>query len=673
MSKTPAMRYRPEIDGLRTVAVLPVILFHAGLPGFGGGFVGVDVFFVISGYLITRILAAEIAAGTFSLAAFYERRARRILPALFLVMLLSFLCAWVWMLPRDFLDFARSLVAVSLFASNIEFWRETGYFAAQTVTKPLLHTWSLAVEEQFYIVFPLVLWLFAGLGARLRLFLVALLAGLSLVWAQHLSAHDPDAAFFLPFGRAWELLAGAILALWPGAGATAPRRLAGPLSALGLAAILLPMAAFNHATPTPSFWTLPPVLGAVLVIAFADGRTLAGRLLALRPMVGIGLVSYSAYLLHQPLQAFTRIRMLDAPSPPLLAAVGLLALPLGWLSWRFVERPFRDRRVLPRRPALFAACALVSLVFIGLGVQGHLTRGWPDRLPARVVAAAQAATERSDPDVACRFNGDDTPELPVERCLSAGGPVVALIGDSHAMMYAAPLRAALAERGMGLYAINRSGCPPLPGLVLEDPRNGPFACDRHARRVLAQLDALNPAAVVVSARWTAELLGLGFDNGEGGVVAETGARHADLRAPRRAPDDPARIAEVSAAMKAALEALAGRYRLILLYPTPEAGWNVPERAGKLLLHGAPAAPLTTPSRVVRQRNAAVTALFDAIDSPDLLRVRPLDILCDAETPGRCRTMRDGRALYVDDNHLSMAGAALIVPEILRQVQRVVGP
>lgn len=668
------MRYRPEIDGLRTLAVLPVILFHAGLPGFGGGFVGVDVFFVISGYLITRILADEISAGRFSLLGFYERRARRILPALFLVMGLSFVFAWFWMLPRPFLDFSRSLVAVSLFASNIEFWRETGYFEAMTVSKPLLHTWSLAVEEQFYIVFPVLLGLLGRWRVRLRLCVLGGLAVLSLGWAQYLSAHDPDAAFYLPFSRAWELLAGALLALNMGQGRPLPRPLPRPLAealaTAGLAAIVLPIVLFSHETPTPSLWTLVPVLGAVLIIGFADARTGVGRILATRAMVGIGLISYSAYLFHQPLQAFTRLLALQEPSPLLLAAVGLLAVPLGWLSWRFVERPFRDRKVPITRGRLFAGCALVSAVFIGLGVQGHLTRGWPDRLPPAVVAATEAATERNEPEMACRFNDASTPALPVARCLVPGKPMVALMGDSHSFMYGASLRKALVARGMGFYQISRSGCIPLPGFVLRDQIHGARSCDHHVQQVWSQLDTLGPDVIVLSARWTAELLGVAFDNGAGAVVPENGDRHVDLRDPRRAVDDPARIAEVAAAMRAGLQKLLENHRIILIYPTPEAGWNVPEYAGRLLLHGQQITTLTTPSRVARDRNAPITELFDSIDSPNLFRVRPIDILCDTRRPGRCLTMQDGRSLYVDDNHLSAQGAGLILPEILKQVERI---
>lgn len=208
------MRYRAEVDGLRSIAVVPVILFHAGLSVFSGGYVGVDVFFVISGYLITMILAQEIADGRFSLLRFYERRARRILPALFAVMLLCLPFAWMWMLHWEMLNFARSLVAVNLFASNVLFYMQAGYFAPSAEEFPLLHTWSLAVEEQFYIVFLLLLLVLWRFGRRSVMVIIGVLALLSLALCQWLITSQPDATFYLIHTRAWELFAGALVALW---------------------------------------------------------------------------------------------------------------------------------------------------------------------------------------------------------------------------------------------------------------------------------------------------------------------------------------------------------------------------------------------------------------------------------------------------------------------------
>ena len=333
------MRYRPEIDGLRAVAVLPVIAFHAMPEMVTGGFLGVDVFFVISGYLITGLLAADLQAGRFSLLRFYERRARRILPALIAVLLATLPFAWGWMLPGQLEEHGRALIAVAGFYSNIHYWMQDGYFARASELKPLLHSWSLAVEEQYYLFFPLALAFFWRRWPALVRPLLALGLLLSLALAHLLAGQHPRAAFFLLPSRAWELLAGALAALWL-MRAPHPRQ-NGPAAALGLGMILAAFALIDRHDRIPGLPALLPVLGTVLVILFAGPRTWAGRLLS-RPLpVGLGLISYSAYLWHQPVFAFARMRAF-APIPAAgYLALAALSLALAWLSWRFVERPFR--------------------------------------------------------------------------------------------------------------------------------------------------------------------------------------------------------------------------------------------------------------------------------------------------------------------------------------------
>jgi len=314
------MDYRREIDGLRALAVLPVILFHAGFETFSGGFVGVDVFFVISGYLITTIILAELEQGNFSIVNFYERRARRILPALFSVMLVCIPFAWFWLLPSNMKDFSQSLVAVSVFASNILFWRESGYFDTAAELKPLLHTWSLSVEEQYYVLFPLFLMIFWKLGKRWILVTLGLVFVASLAVAQWAAYAKPAAAFYLLPPRGWELLIGAFAAFYL---SQANRKDFGKgLSEfggwLGVALILYAVFAYSKATPFPGFYALVPTLGTVLIILFATKQTAVGKLLGNKAFVGVGLISYSAYLWHQPLFAFAS-RLLKYSPPSLLS------------------------------------------------------------------------------------------------------------------------------------------------------------------------------------------------------------------------------------------------------------------------------------------------------------------------------------------------------------------
>ena len=314
------MKYRSEIDGLRAIAVVPVILFHAGIPAFDGGFVGVDIFFVISGYLITTILLADLEHGRFSLVRFYERRARRILPALLFVIACCTPFAWLWMLTSQLKAYGDSLVSIALFASNILFWRQSGYFAAAAELKPMLHTWSLAVEEQYYLIFPLALLAIWRSNRKLVLPTILAAAAGSLVLAEWGAARAPVAAFFWAPTRFWEILSGSLCAVAI-RNYSVPRSEIGGWTGIGLIAVS--MIWFTSSTPTPSLWTLLPVGGTALTILFARSDTLAGRFLGLRPFVAIGLVSYSAYLWHQPLLALARIRLLADPKGWLLA--GLMA------------------------------------------------------------------------------------------------------------------------------------------------------------------------------------------------------------------------------------------------------------------------------------------------------------------------------------------------------------
>ena len=377
------MKYRAEIDGLRALAVIPVILYHAGFKLFSGGYVGVDVFFVISGYLITTIILAELETGTFSLIHFYERRARRILPALFLVMFVCLPFAWFWLLPDAMKQFSESLVAVSTYASNILFWRTSGYFDTATELKPLIHTWSLAVEEQYYVVFPLFLMLTWKLGKHWMVGLLAVVFVISLVGAQWLSATHQSFNFYMLPTRGWELLIGAFIAFYYARHNIKKHNhnieQAGSL--IGLLLITYSVFAYNDQTPFPSVYALAPTLGAALIIIFATHKTIVGKLLGSKLFVAIGLISYSAYLWHQPMFAFVRERSFDEPSMYLMSVLALLSFGFAYLSWRYIERPFRNKHRIGQRK-VFAYGALCSALFIGLGLTGYLSKGLTIRYTA---------------------------------------------------------------------------------------------------------------------------------------------------------------------------------------------------------------------------------------------------------------------------------------------------
>ncbi len=496
------MQYRSEIDGLRAMAVIPVIFFHAGFEWFSGGFVGVDVFFAISGYLITSIILKEKNRDTFTIAKFYERRARRILPALFFVTLCTLPFAWFWMLPLQLKDFSQSLVAVSVFASNFLFWIESDYFAAEAEEKPLLHTWSLAVEEQYYVFFPLFIILLWGFGRQNLVYIIAVVSVFSFALAEYGWRYYPTANFYLAPARVWELLAGALCAFYLFDRRPLKSNL---LSGLGLALIVYSIFALDETTPFPSVYTLAPVIGSCLVILFGAGNTVVARFLSTKVLVGIGLISYSAYLWHFPLFAFARIRTLAEPSSLLMLALSLMAFTLAYFSWRYIERPFREKRVVisMSKPALTLA-ALCTLFLVSAGLIGHRTDGnqaaWLEGLndAQREIYSylhydTSAAYRRGE----CLLFDDHPPTGFSESCVAreSAGDSMVIWGDSHAAALSYGLRA----RHEATTQFSKAGCPPILDIV--KPRR-PY-CRAANEYVLSKIEQLKPDHILLHANWKA--------------------------------------------------------------------------------------------------------------------------------------------------------------------------
>ena len=672
------LAYRPEVDGLRALAVLPVMLFHAGFEWMAGGFVGVDVFFVISGFLITSIILRERQAGQFSLLRFYERRARRILPALFAVMAACLPFAWLWMTAGQLREFGHSLIAVPLFAANLLFWRSSDYFAAAAEEKPLLHTWSLGVEEQYYLFFPpliLMLWRF-GL-ARVTA-LVALAALGSLALSEWSASRFQAANFYLPHTRAWELLLGSLLAflsvreplhrrLGEGPG---PALACNLLAALGLALIVAALATLERSTPFPGIHALAPTLGTALILGFGHGGTWVGRLLSLRGIVAIGLVSYSAYLWHQPLFAFARLYSPNAPDGRVLALLCLATLALAGLSWRFVEQPFRDRSRVSRRGILLFG-TLGSLLFITAGTALHLSGGFPERSGQQVRQLFQELRHTKDEMCGGEVDRDAPPTL--HQC-TAGDPTapvsVAVLGDSHAEALYWAIGRELATRNRRGNLLTYSGCPPILDTYRAD-KDASHRCRQYNSAVFELVTAAPGVdTLILAARWTLYLENTPFDNVEGGLEP---AQDGSLLAPADAgekwrDDDSLRRRLVAEHIRATVTRyLATGKTLVLVYPVPEAGWHVPNLMARHLARGEmPAGGVSTDHGRFLARNRATIAALDAIpDHPRLVRVRPDALLCDSLIPDRCALALEGRPLYFDEDHLSLKGAALVAAEIAR--------
>lgn len=470
------MQYRREIDGLRALAVIPVILFHAGLKKFQGGFIGVDVFFVISGYLITTILLSELSAGNFSIINFYERRARRILPALFVVMAACLPFAWLWYFPKEMTSFFHSLMAVPVFSSNILFLHESSYFGVQAELKPLLHTWSLAVEEQFYVIFPLVLLLSWRMNRRWIMPALMAIALLSLAAAQWGAYHMPEETFYLLPTRSWELAIGAIIAcyLFQNKRVVLGQLATQALAMCGLLAIVCSILVFNKSTPFPSLYALLPTLGTGLIILFATPGTLVGQLLARRELVGIGLLSYSAYLWHQPIFAFARYRAEAPISNAWMLLLSLGAFILAYATWLWVEKPIRNNKKI-RRKHVFVAAGIGSLFFFCIGAVGSFT----DVLVSRKSQAQEI-------DARMRYNTGlsrnclqfaDTPE-----CRTSTAPEVVVWGDSYSMHLVNGLMAS--KRDLKIFQSTLGGCAPIIGVA----KTAPHISEAAAMKCIQQND-----------------------------------------------------------------------------------------------------------------------------------------------------------------------------------------
>jgi len=487
------LEYRPEIDGLRAIAVLPVILFHAGFSTFSGGFVGVDVFFVISGYLITSIIVKDVEAGTFSFWDFYERRARRILPALFLVMLCCIPFAWMWMLPTELKAFSASVVAVGLFASNFLFWRQSGYFDAAAEMKPLLHTWSLSVEEQFYIFFPIAILLLWRLGRRNVVGSILLVTLLSLALSEYASRYYPSANFYLLPTRAWELLAGALCSFIV-AKPHIPRD--NVLSLAGLVAITMSIFIYDEDIPFPSLYALLPVLGTCAVLQFARQGTLVASLLSLKPVVGMGLISYSAYLWHQPLFAFAHIRSLTEPTWQLMLFLAVASTAFAYLSWRFIEVPARRRGEwpLPSRRTVFATLGVVAVAFITTGLVGHFSKGFPSRLTNISLNLVDYDYRPYFREGTCFLRPEQTYKEFGQNCIPISDINTTLIwGDSHAAALSFGLRKTL----MNVFQLTASGCPPIKDEVYDDRPN----CHNINEFIAGMLNTANVSRLIIHANW----------------------------------------------------------------------------------------------------------------------------------------------------------------------------
>jgi peptidoglycan/LPS O-acetylase OafA/YrhL len=644
--------HRDDIDALRAVAVGLVILFHFGVPGFSGGFVGVDVFFVISGFLIGGIIDRELSARQFSLVAFYERRVRRIFPALFAVLAVTAGVAALLLYPPDYVRFGRSAGAAALFWSNIFFFNTAGYWDTAASSKPLLHTWSLAVEEQFYLVFPLMLFAIRKWAVRGRLAALALMAVASFgasVWAVHAT---PTAAFYLAPYRFWEFVIGAMLAV---AAWRAPPRLASVTSLAGLALILAAGTLLPKGGAFPGWAALLPCVGAALVIA-AGPDNVVSRALAWRPVVFVGLISYSLYLWHWPVIVLAR-QWLGVLKPWQVAVCAAVTFAASVLSWRFIEQPFRNRAAVTRKPLFVAAGAAMACVCL-FAIVTIRTGGLPNRFDPKIVAIMEQ--ELAPRPAEARCFGVAAKDVSVARLCGIGAEGQAasfvLWGDSHAeAILPAVADIARKHNRRGLFA-GAPSCAPLIGVNLS---NAP-KCRAFNDRVLAMiLRHKEITTVILEARWGKTAAGTAYGNEGNGFVAIS-----DDQGRATKPEDNAAI--FARGLDRTVAALrAGGKQVLLVGPVPEIGFTVPQVLAKLVELHRENAVVSPPAEKFYAREKAVLPVFQKAAAQDgVFAVYPHDFLCAS---GRCAVRNNGIPLYRDEHHLSDYGAKKLEPLLSRAI------
>jgi peptidoglycan/LPS O-acetylase OafA/YrhL len=650
-------KYRSDIDGLRAVAVAPVLMYHAGVPGFGGGFVGVDVFFVISGFLITQLIHNELQKGQFSLVTFYERRMRRIFPALIAMLLVTSIIASWLLLPQNLVAYGRSLAATTMFASNF-FFSKSGYFDPDAHEFPLLHTWSLAVEEQFYILYPLFIWLTYRRSPKLVLPLVALAGFVSLATAQTMVMTHPRAAFYLPVTRAWELALGCSLALAPIAAASS-RQVRSALGLFGLGMILCAVFFYADEMPFPGVAALLPCVGTALILWAGTGGQghAAADVLSWRPFVLTGLVSYSLYLWHWPLLTFAAYPSV-AGAPMWVKLLALVAsYLLAVLTWRWVERPFRGRAGILTRPQMMFGGATAMALILAFGWVAASQRGWPGRLAPEVEQIAAGSREHAPVGDACYKSsvGDVRSDKLCRIGQISAKPTFLLWGDSHARAMVDAVSQAARSHGRGGVIAPQAGCPPLLDVSRGDLRNRP-QCIATADAILEYLRSRpNIRDVVLVSRWALLVEGsyYGPETGEP-ILLSDGQTHARDIADNR------RIFE-RALSRTLDELTAAGKQVWIVGPVPEVGVDVPKTLANAKRFGRNID--IRPSRQQFEfRQRGTFDILDRVAAQHGATIVPVhENLCDHYS---CEVAsREGQPLYYDDDHLSFSGERAVVPAL----------
>lgn len=631
--------YRPDIDGLRALAVIPVILFHAGL-GFPGGYVGVDIFFVISGYLITSIIIREMMKGDFTYLGFWERRIRRIFPPAILVTFFSVIFGTWALLPDPFADLGKAGIAQLTMVANFYFWQQDGYFAGHSDLEPLLHMWSLAVEEQFYFLFPILLLALTKRGeATTRKVLIGITI-LSLLWSFYGVINFQMATFYLLPARAWELSIGSLLALLP----LRPLKRAGArtgLATLGLTLILWSIFAYDLTTPFPGLAAIPPCLGTALLIhAHQGGSSFIGRLLSLSPVVFIGKISFSLYLWHWPLLVYGRHLSISEMSLTMRITLVIISFVLAILTWMFVETPFRKRKIGAKRPQLFRLFGWSTIILITAFTILYKADGFPSRFKGETAHFAEVSMET----VHAKDLRKPFTDLPILLLDSESKPQPFLLwGDSHSRGMVTLFRALCEKNNTNGYYASRSSTPSILNVnfLPEDDSLAP-----HNDLILEKIDSHQIKRVFMVSRW-AHYLHRGKHSRENSL------------SDRDSTERPSEIVLQEALIHTVDELRKRNIEVIIMKQVPLQFRSPPSSLWMAQRFGYD--PRETGATIAEHRThqLEVDHILDSLAQPGVTILDPLPLL--SHENGRTKVHDGEKILYSDNNHLSKDGVMSLQP------------
>ncbi|MDX2367599.1 MAG: acyltransferase family protein [Colwellia sp.] len=643
------MEYRREIDGLRALAVIPVILFHTGTKYFSGGYVGVDIFFVISGFLITSILLSELSANQFSILKFYERRARRILPALFAMLLLTSLFAYLLMPADSLLLYSKTLTSVIGFSSNIFFYFSNDYFSPAANENVLLHTWSLAIEEQYYFIFPVFLLLLWRLGTGRLLSLIIFFILVSFGFSMFLTSKSMDSAnFYLIFSRAWELLFGSLIAFIPISRIKISAWIRELILFLAFMLIIYAITNFDENTPFPGSYALIPVIGASLIIIFADNVSFIGKLLASRLMVFIGLLSYSLYLWHWPLFSFLRIKTIGEPSVFSFIITIVICCVLAFISWKYIEAPFRSKLNYPRQ-RIFKYSLISMAVFATIGLVGYFNKGFENRFtPNMYTNTVVHSPKRSE----CHTQGTDYLK-PMYACKYFTKDIRwAVLGDSHIVEPAFALAEELLHHNQGLLHFSFSSCP--PALLFNTKIKGCHAWLKESLDYIINDNDIDK--VLLGFRHSAYLFGDQLK-----TYPDIPQESFSLMLNQDLDDLDAQKLYWKSFTEIVKRLRRANKKVYILFPIPELPMHITKAITPFsILSNEPLVNLseiTTVNYYNRRNESVLKNLIQIVELYDLKKMEPYKTFCNSKY---CSAVKGERVFYFDDDHLSVFGAKMLV-------------